>query len=246
MLGKQNAETAPGNSGDEPGISSDFILSRQGVWLKKNWFDATFNFCYRGSYSTLLTDYLARQTRRFSFIDIGANQGLYSLLAVQFDLCTCAYAFEPVSKTFSLLEDNIQANGQAEKIMAHRLAVSDQAGLRDLSIMPGHSGAATLRQTPLGNLLATETVQTVGPEWLRKIKPADPELIKVDVEGHEEVVLNSLGEAGYLNTAIAVYYEVDTRWSVPASLERILQDHGFSSFTHTGRGRHYDVLATKS
>jgi len=245
MLGRQNAERVPENPDDAPAIASDFILSRQGVWLKKNWFDATFNFCYRGSYSSLLADYLARQTRQFAFIDIGANQGLYTLIAVRSELCTCAHAFEPVLKTFTLLEENIQANPNSGKITAHRLAISDHSGHSALSIMPGHSGAATFRATPLRIFCASEKVHTVGSAWLKEIKPADPVIIKVDVEGHEEVVLRSLGEAGYLDTAIAVYYEVDTRWSIPGTLRHILEERDFSVFTQTGHGRHHDVLATR-
>ncbi len=53
-----------------------FIQSKHGIWLKKNWMDATFNFCVRGTYSPLLSDYLAAQTEHFAFVDIGANQGL--------------------------------------------------------------------------------------------------------------------------------------------------------------------------
>ena len=131
-------------------ISADFIRSRQGVWLKKNWFDATFNFCYRGSYPTLLPDYLASQATPFVFIDIGANQGFYSLLAVRSDLCIHAFAFEPAGKTHALLAENIRANSCSGRITAFRVAVSDQAGDRALAIKPGHSGAATLRKSALG------------------------------------------------------------------------------------------------
>ena len=35
-------------TGDTTSISADFIRSRQGVWLKKNWFDATFNAAIGG------------------------------------------------------------------------------------------------------------------------------------------------------------------------------------------------------
>lgn len=239
------SEPRRGYPSDEPGRSSDFIFSRQGVWLKKNWMDATFNFCYRGSYPTLLTDYLAKQTRPFAFIDVGANQGLYSLIAAQSQWCSRALAFEPVMKTFALLEENIRANPNASKITAFRYAVSDDVGERPISIKAGHSGAATLRKTPSRILRGSELIQTIGPEWLRERKPDEPAIIKVDVEGHEEVVLQTLGEAQYLKAAVAVYYEVDHRWSNAARLQEILQRHDFRSFARTGSSKHYDVLATR-
>lgn len=226
-------------------ISSEFVLSRYGIWLKKNWTDITFNFYYRGSYSSLLVDYLASQSRKFAFIDIGANQGLYSLIAAQSIFCDQALAFEPVLKTFSLLEENIRANQNAHKISALRFAVSDDNGEQVILKKMGHSGAATLRSTPLSVFRGTEIIYTAGPKLLKEIKPAQPEIVKIDVEGHEEVVLKSLTEAGYLDTAIAVYYEVNTRWSNANRLKKTLQKHGFRHFTQTTSGKHYDVLATR-
>lgn len=239
------SDPSGGTQVEGPELSSDFVLSRQGVWLKKNWTDATFNFCYRGSYPTLLTDYLSKQTRQFAFIDVGANQGLYSLIAVQSPWCTQALAFEPVIKTFSLLEDNIRANANASKITAFRCAVSDNVGECPISIKVGHSGAATLRKASSKLLRGSEMIQTVGPAWLRDRKPGHPAIIKIDVEGHEEVVLQTLGKAEYLSTAFAVYYEVDDRWSNAARLQEILLLHDFRFFARTGSGKHYDVLATR-
>lgn len=225
--------------------STGFIQSRQGIWLKKNWMDATFNFCYRGTYSPLLTDYLKAQTEHFTFVDIGANQGLYSLIAAQSAYCVRALAFEPVRKTFVLLEQNIRANSHAEKITAFRFAVSDQEGNQSIALKIGHSGAATLRTTHSPWIRRAETIRTVGPGMLSELKPDLPEIIKIDVEGHEEVVLKTLGEAAYLDTARAVFYEVDTRWSNADHLKRMLLGYGFSSFVQSSAGKHYDVLATR-
>ena len=234
-----------GTPDPELGSSSGFVLSRQGIWLKKNWTDATFNFCYRGSYSTALTDYLARQTEYFAFVDIGANQGLYSLIAVQSELCGQALAFEPVLKTFRLLEDNIRANRSDNRIRAFRLAVSDHTGAQAISTRIGHSGAATLRNARMRLLCGTEMIHSIGAASLKALKPAQPEIIKIDVEGHEEVVVQSLGEAGYLDSARAIYYEIDSRWSDADRLTDKLQAHGFRQFVQNKPGRHYDVLATR-
>lgn len=225
--------------------STAFIQSSHGVWLKKNWMDATFNFCYRGSYSPLLTDYLSSQIRQFAFVDIGANQGLYSLIAAQSEYCVQVLAFEPVCKTFALLEQNIQANPHAEKISAFRLAVSDREGSQAISLKIGHSGAATLRPTHSPLFHRAETVHTAGAKIVAELKPDLAEIIKIDVEGHEEVVLTTLGEAAYLDTARAIFYEVDARWSNADRLKQILLGYGFTSFLQSSAGKHYDVLATR-
>lgn len=225
--------------------SGDFVQSRDGVWLRRNWVDATFNFCVRATYPPLLRDYLAALTDPFAFIDVGANQGLYSILAARNPACEAVRAFEPVRGTFAFLQANVSANPHAEKIRLLRCAVSSHDGEATISVQPGHSGAASLRGERRGLLRRRETITTIGPATLAALKPGSPAVIKVDVEGHERVVMQALADAGFLADARAVCYEVDTRWSDPAALEALLRAQGFSCFNPTGAGPHYDVLATR-
>lgn len=224
---------------------SDYVLSRYGVWLKKNWSDATFNFCYRGAYSPLLSDYLAAQDTDFIFIDIGANQGLYTLLAAQNEHCKAVFAFEPVRKTFDYLTSNIQVNSAQSDIKAFCTAISSRKGVESICLKPGHSGAASMRPSAQSLLKSVERVSTIGPAELRLLVPASPSIIKVDVEGHEEVVILALSESGHLRHARAVCYEVDERWSNAENLQRMLRTQGFNHFARTATGRHYDVLASR-
>jgi len=57
-----------------------YVKSFYGPLMFENWRDVTFRFCIRGSYGTVFSDYLKNYTKPFCFIDIGANQGLYSLI----------------------------------------------------------------------------------------------------------------------------------------------------------------------
>jgi len=43
-----------------------------------------------------------------------------------------------------------------------------------------------------------------------------------------------------------VFYEVDAKWSDAESLRAILESGGFTHFETVGRGKHYDVLATRA
>ncbi len=137
-----------------------------------------------------------------------------------------ALAFEPVRRTFAFLEQNIQENPHAEKINALRLAVSDRDGEQTIAIKVGHSGAANLRSTPPTFFRRTETINTIGSRALKEIKP-------------------DLAKAGYLDTARAIFYEVDVRWSNPDRLRHLLENHGFHHFIQSREGGHYDVLATR-
>jgi FkbM family methyltransferase len=222
-----------------------FTRSKYGVLLRKNWLDATFHFCSKGTYNTLLADYLCHQYQPFVFVDIGANQGLYSILSAQNMYCQHVVAFEPVSSTYSLLKTNISANRVSDIVHPVQAAVSLETGSTTITKKLGHSGAASLRTLPRWFHIS-ETISTLGPDALRSYIPSTSNLIiKVDVEGHEKVVFEALASAGALNTAKAVFYEVNRGWSKEHALESILREYGFTDFTRTSPKTHHDVLATR-
>lgn len=224
---------------------SGFIRSQYGILMRNNWFDATFHFCSKGSYDRLLADYLRYQHQPFVFVDIGANQGLYSVLAGFNANCQHVVAFEPVSGTFSLLKSNIAMNEVEDIVHPVQAAVSATTGRARIARKPGHSGAASLRRIPRW-FHTNETISTLGPEALKELIPARPDLIvKIDVEGHEKTVLEALAQCGALNNAKAVYYEVNRKWSQENALEAILRNLGFDVFTRTSSKPRHDVLATR-
>ena len=59
------------------------VRSAYGVLMVPNWQDTTFRYCIFGTYGRDLADLLLEQREAFVFVDIGANQGLYSLIAAQ-------------------------------------------------------------------------------------------------------------------------------------------------------------------
>ncbi|WP_164743997.1 FkbM family methyltransferase [Saccharospirillum alexandrii] len=222
-----------------------YVRSEYGILLRKNWLDATFHFCSTGAYDHFLADFLRQQQRPFALLDIGANQGLYSILAGLNPNCQQVLAFEPVSSTFSLLTANIAINGVDDVVKPVKAAVSLSTGKATIAKKPGHSGAASLRTLP-GWFRLTETIATLGPEALRELLPTHVDLIiKVDVEGHEHTVFKALSQAGILAHAAAVFYEVNPEWSQESALKTLLQAHGFTGFTRTSSRRCHDVLATR-
>lgn len=228
---------------DRPGV----FRSRYGVRMTGNWSDRTFRYCIFGTYGEDLAELLRSRTGPFQFIDIGANQGLYSLIAGQNPNCHQIVAFEPVPATFDLLRRNIALNGLEARAALHRLAIAAQAGQAQISLDDGHSGTASLSGKLTGLAGATISVDTVDAKTLDGIlvNPL-PAIVKVDVEGLEDVVIAEL-----LKTSIAVsiegmFYEVDERWSDPDKMAGLLQRAGFNRFTKIGRGHHYDVFAERA
>ncbi|HET8808621.1 MAG TPA: FkbM family methyltransferase [Methylophaga sp.] len=223
-----------------------FIRSKYGVYLKTRWTDATFHFCVLGIYGKGLSEYLSSQQQPFSFIDIGANQGLYSLLAARNNFCQQVFAFEPVSENYQYLTNNLRVNDASSKTLAFRAAIAENHGPYQICLKRGHSGAASMRPQLATKSQRYETIQGINAADLHNLfKFIERAIIKIDVEGFEKTVIDELVKSGVLTRTQAVFYEVDERWSQPQRIRQQLIKQGFKSFKKFGSGYHYDVLATR-
>ncbi|ALC11925.1 FkbM family methyltransferase [Sphingopyxis sp. 113P3] len=225
--------------------SAGVVTSRYGVKMRANWGDRTFQYCQAATYGRDLSDFLAAQSGRFVFVDIGANQGLYSLLAARNPACAAAIAFEPVAATYALLTENIALNGFTGRIRPVHAAVSLHSGMALIATDSRHSGTASLRDAS-SVPAAGEEIRILGITGVDTLLEGDEPLIfKIDVEGHEETVVEALAASRHRNRMAAIFYEVDTRWTDAAAIEARLRAAGFARFDRFGFGRHYDVLARR-
>lgn len=128
-----------------------------------------------------------------TFVDVGANEGLFTLLASRLIGPTGAvHAFEPSPREAGRLAENIDLNGLAN-VRVHRVALGAAQGTAVLHVAdvehPGHN--------TLGGLVYHETKQaySVDVPVLTLDQVADQEgferldLLKIDVEGSETAVL---------------------------------------------------------
>ena len=228
---------------DRPGV----FRSRYGVRMTGNWGDRTFRYCIFGTYGEDLAELLRSRSGPFQFIDIGANQGLYSLIAGQNPNCSLIVAFEPVPATFDLLSRNIALNCLEARTALHRLAIAAQAGQAQISLDDGHSGTASLSGKSGSTASTTISIDTVDAEALDSILANPlPAIVKVDVEGLEDVVIAELLKTSFAASIEGMFYEVDERWSDPDKMAGLLRCAGFNRFTKIGRGHHYDVFAERT
>lgn len=224
------------------------VRSAYGVLMVPNWQDTTFRYCIFGTYGRDLADLLLGQAQDFVFVDIGANQGLYSLIAAQNPRCRTIIAFEPVPATHALLAANVALNGGADRTVLHPLAISDSVGEVTISVAADHTGTASLagRESvkPLGGGVRIETID--APLLDPLLAGELPLFVKIDVEGLEAVVIAELARTAACARIAAIFYEVDDRWASAREIEAMLRGAGFTRFAKYGRGHHYDVLATRS
>lgn len=158
-------------------------------------------------------------------LDVGANAGLYSIIACAANPHARVKAWEPVPYLYERLRGNLAENGFESRCDARPTAVSDAAGTATLyipedttmaSLHADHNSKATTIQ------VAIETVdEAVGPDF-----PVD--LIKLDVESHEQAAL--LGMRATLERCKpAIIFEcLPTTPSGP--IEELLFEHGYQLF----------------
>lgn len=214
--------------------------------------DKTFVLSAWGTYGFVLSDLIRGQSDEFVFLDIGANQGLYSLVAASNPACAKVIAFEPVQKTYGLLCDNIRLN-RCSNVAPINAAISDHDGPREISINARHSGTASLSHR-LGHGVA-ETVSCISAVGLdRVVKDAlrsegsemagKPRfVVKIDTEGHEPTVLRQLKTSAIWPQIDILFFEVDEQWFSGDEVIADLEKHGFDvSYRAPSSAEHYDVL----
>ena len=124
------------------------------------------------------------------FVDVGANCGLYTLIACHSGVPVLA--IEPNDLNFRRLQENIVHN-RYEKAEALNIAIGEQKG--KCLLYGGGEGASLLKNW--GGMASTyaREVEVETLDRLMSSRPAtDRILIKVDVEGHELAVLTGARE----------------------------------------------------
>lgn len=151
-------------------------------------------------------------------------------------------AFEPVAATFARLTRNVAANTGAAKVIAVDAAISREPGIATIATDSAHSGTASLRHKDA----AGERICVLGAaEFDPLIDARLPLVVKIDVEGHEEAVIDALMGSAHRPRVAAIFHEVDRRWTDAAAVEAQLRAAGFARFSRYGFGRHFDMLAER-
>ncbi len=160
------------------------------------------NIAASGVFDICVTEAIHRLIDRGDLaVDVGANVGyLTSLMATRAAGSGRVVAFEPNPLVFALLESNVarldRAPGLAA-VEAERLAVSSSAGrarFRAAGDVTAHMGLGSIVE-PASTPDADE-YEVEATTLDRRFPDAEIQLLKVDVEGHEEDVLR--GAAGLL------------------------------------------------
>ena len=168
-------------------------------------------------------------------IDIGANTGLYTLIACSARDDSKVVSIEPEANSHELLMRNIALNGWLDRCRAIKAAASDHSGQEILYNVTGSvTVTATLSPQEGAMSLCAETkvnVITVD-EIVEELGGID--LAKIDVEGYEDTVLRGM------DRSMSKYKPALIIECIPESpvrgIERILSEKGYLFFHLTDKG----------
>lgn len=153
--------------------------------------------------------------RRGVAIDIGANEGYWSLQLARY--AKHVHAFEPNPICLEQLRRVLP-----RRVTLHPVALSDGTGLKKLRYDPNNTGIGTIESdNPLSDNEGIKHIETrdVSTKCLDDLRLSGVELIKVDVEGHEESVLRGADVTLQCNRP-TVICEIEERHNA-GGLERI-------------------------
>lgn len=186
------------------------------------------------------------------FVDIGANIGLFALIAAHaVGYSGHVYAFEPCLKTYHRLLANIQLNCFSN-VSCYQLALSDSVTQLDLNIsLDGYDAWNSLGEPYKGNSFAVETVSSVTWDDFAQTHGLVGliTMIKIDVEGWETHVL--LGGSKVFSRSDAPVLQIE--FNEPGSrasgsncrkLYHMLEDFGYQIFLYDAVFRkliHYPI-----
>jgi FkbM family methyltransferase len=128
-------------------------------------------------------------------LEIGANVGIYSLLFSLMFPNALIYCFEPSRTAYRRLLENLSLN-DCRNVHAFNCAVAAKSGFLDFYEPEGHLTNGSLDESfarMFSDSVQSAKVATIGgAEVSQLIPPGKRVLLKIDVEGAEPIVLQSL------------------------------------------------------
>jgi FkbM family methyltransferase len=181
-------------------------------------YDLYFN---RTRYEPITTDFLIDALKPGDvFVDIGANHGYFTLIAAsQVGPSGRVYAFEPNPPVFAQLAAHVRLNGFDDRVRMSDAAQSDSDGeaiffVSQCRTNSGLSSLAPAAERLEGGLLSSDHTVRVRTEtfdgWYARTSPGRIAVVKIDVEGAEDRVLN--GMAATLRSGAIQSIVCETNW----------------------------------
>jgi len=138
--------------------------------------------------------------RASTFVDVGANYGFYSVLALLSNPDIRVVAFEPLRPIFEGLVKNVSLNHLSGRITCENLALSSRSGRTTIYLPPAEgrdlesTGTLSVNSWQVRQHAQPMAIDAVRFDDYEVANPIRVELIKIDVEDFEADVLEGMAD----------------------------------------------------
>jgi FkbM family methyltransferase len=186
----------------------------------------------RGNYETLsLVQAKKILQNGGTFVDVGANFGLYTCTLAQQNKTTRAYAIEPNYQVLSRLISNIRLNRMEDRVHIFNAAVTDTFQVVFLELPAANNLGSTVASLQNTGGLAVMSCSLAYIAEVNNIQKID--LLKIDIEGNEFVVLEKFPFDKIPVSNIILEFNFLSKISFE-QLKAFFDERGFDFFTVEG------------
>ena len=175
------------------------------------------------------------------FIDIGANIGAYTLLASS-EIKANSISIEPLEDTFLILMDNIYINNIQDNVKAYNIGLGSKISKTHFT-----KSLDTINHVATKNERNTIEVQIDTLDNIL-INEQCPALIKIDVEGYENEVINGASKTLENNKLKAIIIELNgsgSRYGFDdENIHLKLLQYGFKPYCYNPKVKELKALKT--
>lgn len=137
-------------------------------------------------------------TKKDNILDIGANIGIYALLASKITNGKI-YAIEPDPRSFKLLKENIKINNLEERIKAYNIAMGNERGKLKFYQSESFNWSSVARENEKGIWVEVTTIDDF-------VSNREISCLRFDIEGYEYSLLK--GAKKTLQKKLKIFMEV--------------------------------------
>jgi|GEM_PF-2417165 len=175
-----------------------------------------------------------------NFFDVGANHGVFALVAGAMSPTNQAWAFEPQPRAAEAIRRSIKKNSLANVTVVEAV-VSDRCGEFTFFSPKSGSGVGSLAKeqgAQSGSAVELSCAGTTLDAFVTEMGVDRLDLMKVDVEGFEYAVFNG-GRETLKNLQPIIWFEMNPPAILRAGHEQenvfsLLRDTGYSTFLDVG------------
>ena len=228
-----------------------YVRSFYGPIMKSNPCDKTNIYAISGEYGDVISNHIKSLPKNCAFIDVGANYGVYSLLAAQLLTNGRVISFEPNPQIYSHFISAIYKNNLTNIIPFH-CAVGEEDCLLNLGFNASHSGVSCLSKEVKEGGFTVPVFNIASWKILEDTLTSHSDIhIKIDVEGYEKAIIDVLLQSSWFNAVKSIIIEIDNDNlksfnSDAKSLYKALEGQGFNATIGLDEDKHYDEIFVRS